>query len=38
MAMKKLGVERALMIGDTPDDIRAAVGAGIVGVGVSSFF
>lgn len=37
MAMKKLGVERALMIGDTPDDIRAAVGAGIVGVGVSLF-
>jgi histidinol-phosphate aminotransferase len=36
LALKKLGVERALMIGDTPDDIRAAVGAGIVGIGILS--
>lgn len=38
MALKKLNVKRALMIGDTPDDIRAASGAGVVGIGVSLLF
>jgi HAD superfamily hydrolase (TIGR01548 family) len=33
-AMEHLGVKNAVFIGDTPDDIRAAVGAGIVGLGV----
>jgi phosphoglycolate phosphatase-like HAD superfamily hydrolase len=33
-AMAHLGVQNAVFIGDTPDDIRAAVGAGIVGLGV----
>jgi len=32
-AMKLLGVERAWMLGDTPDDVRAAKAAGVVGVG-----
>ncbi len=35
LALKKLNVTRALMVGDTPDDIRAATGAGVVGIGVS---
>jgi histidinol-phosphate aminotransferase len=35
LALQKLGISRAIMIGDTPDDIRAAVAAGIMGVGVS---
>lgn len=33
-ALERLGVERAWMIGDTPDDIRAARRAGVVPVGV----
>ena len=33
-AASLLGVERAWMIGDTPDDIRAAAGAGAVPIGV----
>ena len=33
-ASSRLGVERAWMIGDTPDDIRAAAGAGAVPIGV----
>lgn len=36
LALKKLGVTRALMIGDTPDDIKAAVGAGVIGIGILS--
>ena len=32
-ALKRLGVKRAWMIGDTPDDIIAATGACIVGIG-----
>ena len=35
LALTSLGVTRALMVGDTPDDIKAAVGAGVVGIGVS---
>lgn len=31
--MKFLGVKRAWMIGDTPDDIIAATGACVVGIG-----
>ena len=33
-AASRLGVERAWMVGDTPDDIRAAAGAGVVPIGV----
>ena len=33
-AVSRLGVERAWMVGDTPDDIRAAAGAGIVPIGI----
>jgi len=36
LALQRLGVSRAIMIGDTPDDIRAAVAAGVVGVGILS--
>lgn len=36
LALQKLGVGRAILIGDTPDDVRAAVAAGIVGVGILS--
>jgi len=36
LALQKLEISRAIMIGDTPDDIRAAVAAGIVGVGILS--
>jgi HAD superfamily hydrolase (TIGR01548 family) len=36
LVLKKLGVERAIMIGDTPDVVMAAVGAGIIGVGILS--
>lgn len=32
-ALKQLGVKRAWMIGDTPDDIIAATGACVVGIG-----
>jgi len=34
LALQKLGVSTAIMFGDTPDDMRAAVAAGIVGIGV----
>jgi HAD superfamily hydrolase (TIGR01548 family) len=34
LALERLGVERAWMIGDTPDDVRAARAAGAVPVGV----
>ena len=33
-AASRLGVERTWMVGDTPDDIRAAAGAGAVPIGV----
>ena len=33
-AASRLGVERAWMVGDTPDDIRAAAGAGVVPIGI----
>ncbi|MFN3199736.1 MAG: TIGR01548 family HAD-type hydrolase [Bradymonadia bacterium] len=34
VALEALGVRRAWMLGDTPDDVRAARGAGVVPVGV----
>ena len=34
IAMERLGVESAWMLGDTPDDVHAAVAAGVVPVGV----
>jgi len=34
LAMKQLGVTRAWMIGDTPDDVRAAVAAGVLPLGI----
>lgn len=34
LALERLGVERAWMIGDTPDDIRAAAGAGVMPIGI----
>ncbi len=34
LAMEQLGVERAWMIGDTPDDVRAARGAGVIPLGI----
>ncbi|MEM9063978.1 MAG: TIGR01548 family HAD-type hydrolase [Planctomycetota bacterium] len=34
LALARLGITSAWMIGDTPDDIRAARGAGVVPVGV----
>lgn len=34
LALDTLGVTRAWMIGDTPDDLRAAKGAGVVPLGV----
>jgi histidinol-phosphate aminotransferase len=33
LALERLGAKRAWMIGDTPDDMRAARGAGVVPVG-----
>jgi phosphoglycolate phosphatase-like HAD superfamily hydrolase len=33
-ALKALGVETAWMVGDTPDDARAARAAGVVSIGV----
>ena len=33
-ACSRLAVERAWMVGDTPDDMRAAAGAGVVPIGV----
>lgn len=34
LAMEQLGVRRAWMLGDTPDDVRAARGASVVPLGV----
>ncbi len=34
LALARLGVTRAWMIGDTPDDVRAARAAGVVPLGV----
>jgi phosphoglycolate phosphatase-like HAD superfamily hydrolase len=34
LALETLGVSRAWMVGDTPDDIVAARGAGVVPIGV----
>ncbi|NLN61316.1 MAG: TIGR01548 family HAD-type hydrolase [Myxococcales bacterium] len=34
MALEQLGIQTALFFGDTPDDMRAAVGAGIEAIGV----
>jgi HAD superfamily hydrolase (TIGR01548 family) len=34
LALKQLGVDRAWMVGDTPDDARAARGAGVCPIGV----
>ncbi|MDD5307506.1 MAG: HAD-IA family hydrolase [Deltaproteobacteria bacterium] len=34
LALEKLGVTRAWMAGDTPDDVRAALGAGVIPLGV----
>jgi histidinol-phosphate aminotransferase len=33
-ALDRLGVERAWLVGDTPDDVRASRGAGVVPLGV----
>ena len=34
LALRRLGVAKAWMLGDTPDDVRAARGAGVVPLGV----
>ena len=34
IAMEQLGVSKAWMIGDTPDDVRAAVAAGVLPLGI----
>jgi phosphoglycolate phosphatase-like HAD superfamily hydrolase len=34
LALTRLGVCRAWMVGNTPDDVRAAAGAGVVPLGV----
>jgi len=34
LALTKLGVQRAWMIGNTPDDVRAAAGASVVPIGI----
>jgi HAD superfamily hydrolase (TIGR01548 family) len=34
LALDRLGVEHAWMVGDTPDDVRAAGGAGVLPIGV----
>ena len=34
LACSRLGVERAWMVGDTPDDIRASARAGVVPIGI----
>ena len=34
LALERLGVELAWMVGDTPDDLVAARGAGVVPIGV----
>ncbi len=33
-ALERLDVRRAWMIGDTPDDVRAATAAGVLGIGI----
>lgn len=34
LALERLGVDRAWMIGDTPDDVRAALAAGVLPLGI----
>jgi HAD superfamily hydrolase (TIGR01548 family) len=34
LALTRLGVRRAWMVGNTPDDVRAAAGAGVVPLGI----
>lgn len=34
LALAKLGLERAWMVGDTPDDLQAARGAGVLPIGI----
>jgi phosphoglycolate phosphatase-like HAD superfamily hydrolase len=34
LALARLGVKAAWMFGDTPDDVRAARGAGVLPIGV----
>ena len=34
LALRRLGAERAWMVGDTPDDVRAARAAGVVPLGI----
>ncbi len=36
LARSRLAVERAWMVGDTPDDIRAAAGAGVLPIGIAA--
>ena len=36
LALERLGVERAWMLGDTPDDLAAARGAGVLPLGVAT--
>lgn len=36
LALQQLGVERAWMVGDTPDDIRAASAAGVLALAVAA--
>jgi HAD superfamily hydrolase (TIGR01548 family) len=35
LAVERLGVDRAWMVGDTPDDLAAAAGAGVMPLGVA---
>ncbi len=34
LAMQRLGAQRAWMLGNTPDDVRAALGAGALPLGI----
>ncbi|NIA24923.1 MAG: aminotransferase class I/II-fold pyridoxal phosphate-dependent enzyme [Gammaproteobacteria bacterium] len=34
LALERLGVDRAWMLGDTPDDVAAARGAGVIPIGI----
>ena len=36
LAVERLGIERAWMVGDTPDDLAAALAAGVVPLGVAA--
>ena len=36
LALQRLGVKRAWMLGDTPDDVLAARAAGVLPVGVTA--